>query len=39
MASDEHSGDAASRTDVLSATEFVKPRRKPFHKDPLSLIG
>jgi hypothetical protein len=39
MASDEHSGDAASRTDVLSAAEFVKPRRKPFHKDPLSLIG
>jgi hypothetical protein len=39
MASDQHPGDAASRTDVLSATEFVKPRRKPFHKDPLSLIG
>src|SRR5262245_30173523 len=39
MASDEHPGDAASRTDVLSATEFAKPRRKPFHKDPLSLIG
>ncbi|HEY7921624.1 MAG TPA: hypothetical protein VII62_00495 [Vicinamibacteria bacterium] len=39
MASDEHAGGAASRTEVLSATEFVKPRRKPFHKDPLSLIG
>ena len=39
MASDQHSGDAASRTDVVSATEFVKPRRRPFHKDPLSLIG
>ena len=39
MASDEHAGGAASRTEVLSATEFVKPRRRPFHKDPLSLIG
>ncbi len=31
--------DNASDTDVLSATEFVRPPRKPFYKDPLSIIG
>jgi hypothetical protein len=29
----------ASETDVLSATEFSRPPRKPFYKDPLSIIG
>jgi len=33
MATDE------TDTDVLSATEFARPPRKPFHKDPLSIIG
>lgn len=43
MASDETEDDAAdaadSETDVLSATEFTRPARKPFYKDPLSIIG
>jgi hypothetical protein len=40
MASDETLDDTeASETDVLSATEFTRPPRKPFYKDPLSIIG
>ena len=40
MASDETAAaPAASNTDVLSATEFVRPPRRPFYKDPLSIIG
>jgi len=40
MASDEDVDDTeASETDVLSATEFTRPTRKPFYKDPLSIIG
>jgi hypothetical protein len=40
MASDENVDDTdASGTDVLSATEFSRPLRKPFYKDPLSIIG
>ena len=31
--------DAGSETDVLSATEFARPRRRPSYKDPLSIIG
>jgi hypothetical protein len=30
---------AGAETDVLSATEFVRPRRRPFYKDPLSIAG
>jgi hypothetical protein len=29
----------APETDVLSATEFTRPPRTPFYKDPLSIIG
>ncbi|HSD29673.1 MAG TPA: hypothetical protein VLL75_20380 [Vicinamibacteria bacterium] len=29
----------ASDTEILAATEVARPRRKPFYKDPLSLIG
>ena len=36
MASDD---DNDAETDVLSATEFSRPPRKPFYKDPLSIIG
>jgi hypothetical protein len=40
MASDENVDDTeASGTDVLSATEFSRPQRRPFYKDPLSIIG
>jgi len=39
MARDETAEDDASETDVLSATEFVRPPRRPFYKDPLSIIG
>ena len=40
MASDENVDDTeASETDVLSATEFSRPARKPFYRDPLSIIG
>lgn len=40
MASDEYVDETeASETDVLSATEFTRPPRKPFYKDPLSIIG
>ncbi len=40
MASDENVDDTeAGETDVLSATEFTKPVRRPFYKDPLSIIG
>jgi len=40
MASDETTDRAAaSKTDVLSATEFVRPPSRPFYKDPLSLVG
>ena len=40
MASDENADDTeASDTDVLSATEFSRAPRKPFYKDPLSIIG
>ena len=28
-----------SDTEILAATEVARPRRKPFYKDPLSLIG
>ncbi len=28
-----------SDTEILAATEVVRPRRKPFYKDPLSIIG
>jgi hypothetical protein len=36
MASEE---PVDSDTEVLSATEVVRPPRRPFYKDPLSLIG
>jgi len=43
MASDEDFDETdvaeADETDVLSATEFTRPARKPFYKDPLSIIG
>ncbi len=40
MASDENVDDTeSSETDVLSATEFSRPTRRPFYKDPLSIIG
>jgi hypothetical protein len=26
-------------TEILAATEVARPRRKPFYKDPLSIIG
>ena len=40
MASDETVDDTeATETDVLSATEVSRPLRKPFYKDPLSIIG
>ena len=42
MASDVIENDTArsdSETDVLPPTEFRQPPRKPFYKDPLSLIG
>ena len=32
-------GTEAAETDVLSATEFSRSARKPFYKDPLSIIG
>jgi hypothetical protein len=32
-------GTDAAETDVLSATEFSRSARKPFYKDPLSIIG
>jgi hypothetical protein len=28
-----------SDTEILAATEVARPRRKPFYKDPLSLLG
>jgi len=28
-----------SDTEILAATEVARPRRKPFYKDPLSIIG
>ncbi len=28
-----------SETEILAATEVARPSRKPFYKDPLSLIG
>lgn len=36
MASEE---PAVSETEILAATEVARPRRKPFYKDPLSIIG
>ncbi len=36
MASEE---PVDSDTEVLSATEVVRPPRRPFYKDPLSIIG
>jgi hypothetical protein len=40
MASDENVDDTeAEGTDVLSATEFSRPVRRPFYRDPLSIIG
>jgi hypothetical protein len=36
MASEE---PVDSDTEILAATEVARPRRKPFHKDPLSIIG
>ena len=36
MASEE---PAAPDTEVLAATQVVRPPRKPFYKDPLSIIG
>jgi hypothetical protein len=40
MASDEPVDETeAAETDVLSATEFTRPQRRPFYKDPLSIIG
>jgi len=36
MASEE---PVDSDTETLAATEVVRPRRKPFHRDPLSIIG
>jgi hypothetical protein len=36
MASDE---PVDSETEILAATEVAHPARKPFYKDPLSLIG
>jgi hypothetical protein len=40
MASDDDVDETeAEETDVLSATEFTKPPRRPFYKDPLSIIG
>jgi hypothetical protein len=36
MASEE---PVAPDTEVLTATEVVRPVRKPFYKDPLSIIG
>jgi len=29
----------APDTEILSATEFTRPPRKPFYKDPFSIIG
>jgi hypothetical protein len=28
-----------SSTEIVAATEVARPRRKPFYKDPLSIIG
>jgi hypothetical protein len=40
MASDENAyGTESSETDALSATELGRPSRRPFYKDPLSIIG
>jgi hypothetical protein len=36
MASEE---PVAPDTEILTATEVTRPPRKPFHKDPLSIIG
>jgi hypothetical protein len=36
MASEE---PVDSDTEILAATEVTRPRRKPFYKDPLSIIG
>ena len=36
MASEE---PVAPDTEILAATEVVRPPRKPFYKDPLSIIG
>jgi hypothetical protein len=36
MASEE---PVDSDTEILAATEVARPRRKPFYKDPLSIIG
>jgi hypothetical protein len=36
MASEE---PVDSETEVLSATEIARPARRPFYKDPLSIIG
>ena len=36
MASEE---PVAPDTEILPATEVIRPPRKPFHKDPLSIIG
>jgi len=36
MASEE---PVAPDTEILASTEVTRPRRKPFHKDPLSILG
>ena len=36
MASEE---PVAPDTEILAATEVTRPPRKPFYKDPLSIIG
>ena len=36
MASEE---PVAPDTEILTATEVTRPPRKPFYKDPLSIIG